>query len=132
MEKGYASVKVYPSFSLHVSVIAKEPNKEDDEIDVLLVDYIVMHFEGMEIFIAVHRDGKYKIMLKCREERFKQKIAEGVGERVHVNDKEELEVFLDHFEIFIVKYLQEIINNYSDRIPGRCEQLVHDILSQLQ
>jgi hypothetical protein len=131
-EKGYASLKLYPGFSLHVSVVASEDEDENGKVDVLLIDYITIHVAGLEVFVAVHRDGRYKIIAKCYNKKIRKKITEGVGERIHVGDKKELDVFLDHFEIFIVKYLQQIVNEYPDVLPEDCMQLIRDILHYLQ
>jgi len=131
-EKGYASLKLYPGFSLHVSVVASEDEDENGKVDVLLVDYIAIHVSGLEIFVAVHRDGRYKIIAKCYNKKIRKKITEGVGEPVRISDKQELDVFLNHFEILMVKYLQEIVGKYSDVLPEDCMQLIRDILHYLQ
>jgi len=131
VEHGYGSLKLYPFFSLHVSIVADIDENDNEKINVLLVDYMVEHIQGLEIFIAVHRDGRYKIIAKCFNRKIRKKITEGVGERIRVSSRDELDVFLDYFDIFIVKYLQEIVYEHPDALPSDCMQLIRDILHYL-
>jgi hypothetical protein len=126
--KMYGSLRIYPNFSLHVSILTLKSDKNTP----VLIDYMVIHFEGMEIFISVHVDGRYRVIVKCEREKFMQKIAEGQREKISITNKEEINIFLDHFYIFVKQYLEDILQNCNDKLPSRCEQLVRDILSQLQ
>jgi len=136
VEHGYGSLKLYPFFSLHASVIVDQREDDDNKINVLLVDYMVEHVAGLEIFIAVHRDGKYKVFVKYYDEKMKKrvrkKVIEGIGERIRIADKDELDVFLDHFDVFIMRYLQEIVDKCSDMLPVDYIKLIRHILSYLQ
>ncbi len=136
VEHAYGSLKLYPFFSLHSTIITDQDEDEDEKIDVLLIDYIVEHVQGLEVFIAVHRNGKYKVFVKYYDEKankkIRKKVIENVGEKVKITDKDELDVFLDHFDIFIVKYLQEIVDKHSDALPDYCIAVIRDILHYLQ
>jgi len=136
VEHGYGSLKLYPKFSLHASIIADIDEENNDKINILLIDYMVEHMTGLEVFIALHRDGRYKIFVKYYDQKMKKrirkKIVEGIGEKIRIGDKSELDVFLDHFEIFIAKYLQMIVSEYSDVLPDYYATVIRDILHYLQ
>jgi hypothetical protein len=127
VQKGYASIKMFSNFSLHVSVLVEESNT----ISILFVDYIIIYYKCMEVFISVHENGRFKINVKCFNKNVRKKIVEGIGERVTVSNKEELEIFLSHFEIFVKLYLEKIVRDYSEKLPDECNQLIFQILSQI-
>jgi len=136
VEHAYGSLKLYPFFSLHSTIITDQDEDEDEKIDVLLIDYMIEHMQGLEVFIAVHRDGKYKVFIKYYDEktnkRVRKKVIEGIGEKVKITDKHELDVFLDHFDIFTVKYLQEVVNKCNDILPANYVRMIRDVIHYLQ
>ncbi len=128
VEKGYASLKLYPFFSLHASVLTVQSSK----VVPILIDYMVEHLGGMEIFISVRVDGRYKIYVRCYKEKFKKKIAEGQGDKISISSEEEINVFLDHFELFIKRYLEEILRNYVNELPENCAKKIREVAYSIQ